>query len=151
MPAENQVTPRLSADEVTNFVDTHFPQVNAGGKLIFIERIGDRRAVVRMSGGERIVRPGGTVSGPAMVALADVAVYAAILGELGEAAMQAVTTNLNMTFLIRPEPRDVVAHVRLIKVGRRLVVAEAELYSEGVTDMVAHCMATYALPPPIAR
>lgn len=147
MKADAEKTPRLSAAEVAALVDTHFPQVNAGGKLIFIDEIADRRAVVRMSGSDRIVRPGGTVSGPAMVALADVAVYAAILGQLGEDAMQAVTTNLNVNFLVRPEPRDVMAHVRLIKIGRRLVVAEVELYSDGIEEMVAHVTATYALPP----
>jgi acyl-coenzyme A thioesterase PaaI-like protein len=82
-----------------------------------------------------------------MFKLADFAVYAAILAELGAGALPAVTTSMTINFLWRPEPADLLAHVRLIKVGRRLVVGEAEIYSEGKPTMVAQATSTYALPP----
>jgi acyl-coenzyme A thioesterase PaaI-like protein len=81
-----------------------------------------------------------------MFTLADFSVYVAIIATLGEPGFEAVTTNLNINFLTKPEARDMVSCVRLIRVGRRLAVGEAQLYSDGVDDMVAHAIATYALP-----
>lgn len=81
-----------------------------------------------------------------MFQLADVALYVAILATLGEGATQAVTTNLNINFLSRPAPGDLIADVVLVKVGKRLVIGEVEMFSSGA-DMVAHAIATYALPP----
>ena len=144
-PASN---PRLSVDQVEALVVEHFPQVHVGGKIIFIRSVGQRAADLVMHAHERNVRPGGTVSGPAMFTLADYGIYVAILAELGEAGLQAVTTSLNINFLSRPGRRDMRAQVRLVKLGRRLAVGEVELYSDGVEDMVAHATATYAIPPP---
>jgi uncharacterized protein (TIGR00369 family) len=132
--------------EITRLVEEHFPQVHEGTGRLTIERTGDMGARVRMAFDARIIRPGGTVSGPAMFKLADFAVYVAILGERGATALQAVTSNLNITFLTRPAPGDMVAEVRLIRLGRRLAVALVELYSDGHAEMVAHATATYALP-----
>jgi uncharacterized protein (TIGR00369 family) len=137
----------LTPHEVAQLVDTHFPQVHAGGKHLLIESIGHRVARVRMLADETQIRPGGTVSGPSMFKLADFAMWAALLGSLGEHALQAVTTSMTMNFLLRPRPADMIAHVRIIKLGRRLAVGEIELYSEGAEDMVAHATATYAIPP----
>src|SRR5262245_37367711 len=95
---------------------------------------------------ERMLRPGGTVSDPAMSGLADFSVYVAIIAALGEAGIDAVTTNLNINFLSKPEARDMTACVDLIRLGRRLAVGEVRLYSDGQPDMVAHAIATYALP-----
>jgi acyl-coenzyme A thioesterase PaaI-like protein len=81
-----------------------------------------------------------------MFALADFSIYVAIIATLGEAGFEAVTSNLNISFLARPESNDMMAEVSLIRLGRRLVVGEAELYSEGVSEMVAHATATYARP-----
>jgi acyl-coenzyme A thioesterase PaaI-like protein len=82
-----------------------------------------------------------------MFGLADFSVYVAIIAALGEAGIDAVTTNLSINFLTRPEARDMLASVTLIRLGRRLAVGEARLYSDGKDDMVAHAIATYALPP----
>jgi uncharacterized protein (TIGR00369 family) len=101
---------------------------------------------VRLKIQARNMRPGGTVSGPAMFTLADFAVYVAIIGNVGEPGIEAVTTNMNINFLAKPEPRDITAHVRLLRLGRRLAVGEAEIMSDGSPDMVAHAIATYALP-----
>ena len=138
---------RISVDQVTALIEEHFPQVQEGTGRLCIESFGPHTAVVRMAQDPRAIRPGGTIMGPAMFKLADFAVYAAILAELGAGAIPAVTTSMTMNFLSRPEPADLLAHVRLIKLGRRLVVGEVEIYSEGKPDMVAHATSTYALPP----
>src|SRR5262245_60943314 len=127
-------------------IDARFPQIHSGGRVFSIEAIGERRARVRMRAHERMLRPGGTVSGAAMFSLADFSVYVAIIATLGEAGIDAVTTNLNINFLSKPEARDMTASVDLIRLGRRLAVGEVRLFSDGQTDMVAHAIATYALP-----
>jgi uncharacterized protein (TIGR00369 family) len=95
---------------------------------------------------EMILRPGGTVSGPAMFKLADFGIYVAILAMIGPVAL-TVTTNLTINFLRRPLQKDLVAEVRILKLGRRLAVAEVALYSEGQDAMVAHATGTYSIPP----
>ena len=93
------------------------------------------------------LRPGGTVSGPSMVMLADLAMYAAILNTLGSVVL-AVTTNLNINFLRKPEPeRNLVGEAKLMKVGKRLIVGEVSIYSENDTQPVAHATCTYSVPP----
>jgi uncharacterized protein (TIGR00369 family) len=146
MSTDARVTNRLDAAGVAALIDAHFPQIHAGARTLVIETVGPLSARVRMLRHDRHVRPGGTVSGPAMFTLADFAVYVAIIGALGEPGIDAVTTNLNINFLAKPEPRDLVASVRLIRLGRRLAVGEVELNSDGSPDMVAHAIATYALP-----
>jgi uncharacterized protein (TIGR00369 family) len=147
MAAEPVPRLKLSAREVAALIDEHFPQLHEGTGPVAIEAITPLETVVRMRQDARTMRPGGTVSGPAMFKLADFSVYAAILGALGADALQAVTTNMTISFLIRPRPADLLARTRLIKLGRRLAVAEVELYSEGIEQMVAHATSTYALPP----
>jgi uncharacterized protein (TIGR00369 family) len=151
MSIEPDVTNRLDVQRVEALIDARFPQIHAGGRTLLIEEVAARSARVRLKAHDRNIRPGGTVSGPAMFTLADFAVYVAIIGALGEAGIAAVTTNLNINFLAKPEPRDLLASVRLLRIGRRLAVGEVELYSEGVPEMVAHAIATYALPPPADR
>jgi uncharacterized protein (TIGR00369 family) len=137
----------LTVAEVDALIDQHFPQVHIGGRVLYIEEAGNRHATVRMLPHERNIRPGNTISGPSMFTQADFSIYVAILATLGAGALQAVTSNLNITYMQRPEPRDIVCKVRLIKVGKRLVVAEAHLYSDGQPEMIAHATGTYALPP----
>jgi uncharacterized protein (TIGR00369 family) len=146
MSTDTPVTNRLDAERLEAMIDARFPQIHSGGRTLLIEEAGDGRARVRMRHHERHTRPGGTVSGVAMFTLADFGVYVAIIAALGEVGFEAVTTNLNINFLAKPEPRDLVAEVRLIRLGRRLAVGETQIYSEGKADMVAHAIATYALP-----
>ncbi len=150
MPPAGQNDPRqstlLDVAALTNLIDIHFPQVHEGSGPLIIEQVMARAARVRMTHDIRMVRPGGTISGPTMFKLADFTIYVAILGQLGEGALQAVTTNLNINFLTRPTPGDMLAEARLIKLGRRLVVAEVELYAAAHDEMVAHATGTYALP-----
>ena len=90
--------------------------------------------------------PGGTISGPTMMGLTDFAMYVAILASIGPVPL-AVTTNLNINFLRKPAPRDLIAEARLIKLGKRLAVGEVEIYCDGEDEMVAHATATYSIPP----
>jgi acyl-coenzyme A thioesterase PaaI-like protein len=121
---------------------TDFPQSNS-----IIEATGNRGATVRHHIGVNELRPGGTVSGPVMMAVADVALYAAILGEIGIVPL-AVTTSLNINFLRKPSAeRDIVGVCKLIKVGRSLVTGDVYLYSEGDDRPVAHAVGTYSIPP----
>jgi len=140
------LTSPLTVAEITQLVAEHFPQLGPPGKLVVIEAAGPGTARIRMPAGDHILWAGGAVSGPSMFTLADVGIYVAILALRGETALQAVTSNLSISFLSRPAPRDLVAHVRLLKTGRRLAFGEVEIYSDGSDDMVAHATATYAMP-----
>jgi uncharacterized protein (TIGR00369 family) len=136
----------MSVAEIDRLLDVHFPQLHLGGRVFFIEGAGLKRARMRMAAHEKNLRPGNTLSGPSMFQLADVALYVAILATLGEPAVQAVTTNLNINFLSRPAPGDLIADVTLVKVGKRLVVGEVDMFSTHGDAMVAHAIATYAMP-----
>ena len=97
------------------------------------------------------LRPGGTVSGPVLMAVADVALYVAILGRIGIVPL-TVTTSLTINFLRKPSAeRDIVGVCRLMKVGRTLAVGEVHLYSDGLDAPVAHVVGTYAIPPGTPR
>ncbi len=96
------------------------------------------------------LRPGGTISGPILMGLADVVVYAAVLSRIGRVEL-AVTTSLTINFLKKPPPAAIRAEGRLLKAGKRLAVGEVELYSEEGDELVAHVVATYSVPPPEAR
>jgi len=101
---------------------------------------------------DRFLRPGGTISGPIMMGLADAAVYALVLSRIGPVEL-AVTTQLSINFLRKPEPADVLAQASLLKLGKRLAVGQVVLFSEstGVHSPVAHATATYSIPPPDRR
>lgn len=109
------------------------------------ERMADGKATIRMPFRPETVRPGGTIAGPAMMALADCAMYAAVLSQRGEAVM-AVTSNLTIHFLRAPKPADLVAEAELLRLGRRLAVIEVTLAAAGEAKPVAHVTGTYALP-----
>ena len=111
---------RLSIEQVMALIDEHFPQVQEGNGRVSVELLAPLTAHVRMAGDSRSIRPGGTVSGPAMFKLADFSVYALLIAELGPAALPAVTTSMTINFLSKPEPGDMIAHTRLLRLGRRL-------------------------------
>jgi uncharacterized protein (TIGR00369 family) len=137
--------PRLDAGRIAELVDIRFPQIHAGGRTMLIEEVHHASARVRMLPDPRRMRPGGTISGPAMFALTDFSVYVAIIASLGEPGFDWVTSSLNINFLSRPTAGDMTAIARLIRLGRRTAVGEVELYSESVAAMVAHATANYAL------
>lgn len=133
----------ISLASIREFLATAFPQSKA-----IVESVGEGSSVVRQSVGFNELRPGGTVSGPVLMATADLALYAAILGTIGIVPL-AVTTSLNINFLRRPAAdRDIIAVCKLLKVGKTLAVGEVTLYSDGDPEAVAHAVGTYSIPKP---
>ncbi len=128
--------------EIVAFLATEFPQ----NPCIVLE-VCKGHATVKHHIGPEDLRPGGTVSGPVLMLVADVALYVAILGTIGIVPL-TVTTSLTINFLRKPSAdRDIVATCKLLKVGRALVVGEVTLFSEGLPDPVAHVVGTYSIPP----
>ena len=111
-----------------------------------IERLEPSAIRVRLPFHADHLRPGGTLSGPTLMGLADRATYLLVLAMIGPVAL-AVTTSLNINFLSKPQPRDLIADARLLKLGRRLAVAEVTLRSDGDETVVAHATVTYSIPP----
>jgi uncharacterized protein (TIGR00369 family) len=135
----------LTADELTRLLTAEFPQMFGGENGLTIEKVWHGGCRVRQAFGERSLRPGGTISGATLMGLADFAMYVAVLATIGWIPL-AVTTNLNINFLRKPGRRDLLADVRLIKLGKRLAVGEIGLRSDGEEDLVAHVTATYSIP-----
>jgi len=138
--------PVMTSDQIMEMLDEVFPQIHAGGRVYSIESVSSGEAVVRLSATELHLRPGGTVSGPSMMALADLAAYVVILAHIGPVAL-AVTTNLNINFLRKPGQGDLLCTCRLLKLGKRLAVVVFVIAGEGEDDLVAHATATYSVPP----
>ena len=131
----------MTAEEIQNFLQQEFLE-----NPLIVESCKNRRARLRLEVDQTHLRPGGTISGPAMMLLADTAVYAAILTTIGAVAL-AVTTNLNINFLRKPEANlDLIGESWLMKVGKRLIVGEVIIYSENDPEPVAHATCTYSLP-----
>lgn len=135
---------QMDADALMAFLDREFPQV--AGEFT-IEELGEMRIRTRLNVGERHLRPGGTVSGPSIFALADVSVYLAVLAMIGPVGL-AVTTNCSIDFMRKPEAgKDLIAECRLLKLGRVLAVGEVLIFSEGMEKPVARASMTYSIPP----
>lgn len=132
--------------EISAFIASEFPQTKCS-----VLEVGNGGATVSHEIGAAELRPGGTVSGPVLMATADVALYVAILGEIGIVPL-AVTTSLNINFLRKPvATARVIGVCKLIKLGRSLAVGEVSLYSEGQNEVVAHAVGTYSIPPATSR
>lgn len=128
-------------DEIAAFLVREFPQTKCS-----VVAVGGMAATVRHEVGVAELRPGGTVAGPVMMTVADVALYVAVLGEIGIVPL-AVTTNLSINFMRKPASgRAVLGVCRLMKVGQALAVGEVTLYSEGSDEAVAHAVGTYSIP-----
>ena len=130
-----------TTQEVSAFIASSFPQTK-----VVVREVGNRGSVVSHEVGPSELRPGGTVSGPVLMGVADVALYVAILGEIGIVPL-AVTTSLTINFLRKPTAaKNIVGICKLMKLGKTLAVGEVSLYSEGVSDPVAHVVGTYSIP-----
>ncbi|WP_111858456.1 PaaI family thioesterase [Acinetobacter sp. CFCC 10889] len=135
MPATQQ--------EIQQFLQFIFPQVNDN---FTIHSVGNQSAELYYKVDTQSLRPGGTVAGPVLMALADLALYVAILGEIGIVSL-AVTTNLNINFLRKPVgDQNLHAICKLMKVGKTLTMGEVSIFSMGDENAVAHVTGTYALP-----
>ncbi|OEC35209.1 uncharacterized domain 1-containing protein [Pseudomonas cuatrocienegasensis] len=134
----------LTAQDVQALIRAGLPM--AEDLDLCIDRLDEQGVLARVPFHARLVRPGGTLSGPTLMALADAAMYAVVLGRLGRVEM-AVTSNLNINFLVKPQPVDLLADARILRLSRRQAVCEVGLYSAGNPDeLVAHVTGTYALP-----
>jgi uncharacterized protein (TIGR00369 family) len=138
--------PALDARGVTEFLDEIWPGVT---DTYIVESVTERRARIRMVVSPDRLRPGGIVSGPALMALADTAVWAAVLGVVGRVVM-TVTVDLTIHFLRPAPPGDVIGDAHLHKVGRRLATGDVLMYADGDPEPVAHAVVTYAIPPDVA-
>jgi len=137
---------KLTVEELERLLTVEFPQMFNPQSGYAIDEVWFRGCRVRKRYSPRSLRPGGTIAGTTMMALADFAPYVAIHASIGWAPM-AVTTNLSINFLKRPAAKDLLAEARLIKLGKRLAVAEIGIRSEGEEELVAHATATYSIPP----
>src|SRR5712692_7157654 len=135
----------MTVEELERFFLAEFPQVFHAESGLAIEAVWERGCRVRQAFRQRSVRPGGTISGPTMMALADFAMYVAVLAAIGPVPL-AVTINLNINFLRRPTNRDLIAECRLMKLGTRLAVGEVAIRSDGQEEPVAHVTTTYSIP-----
>jgi uncharacterized protein (TIGR00369 family) len=135
----------MNADEIAKLLHEVFPQAFYRGCGLTIERVDYADIRVRRHFHEDSLRPGGTISGPTMMELADFAMYVAVFSAIGPQPL-AVTTNLNINFLRKPGQGDLVAEARLMKVGKRLAVGEVSIFSDGSDEPVAHVTSTYSIP-----
>ena len=136
----------MTVEELERFFLAEFPQVFHAESGLAIEAVWERGGRVRQAFRPRSLRPGGTISGPTMMALADFAMYVAVLAAIGPVPL-AVTINLNINFLRKAAPRDLLAEARLLKLGKRLATGEVTICSQGETEPVAHVTSTYSIPP----
>jgi uncharacterized protein (TIGR00369 family) len=135
----------MSVDELHRFLATEFPQVFHADSGLSIEEVWHGGGRVRQAYQAQFIRPGGTISGPTMMALADFAMYVGVLASIGPVPL-AVTINLSINFLRKPAARDLIAECRLLKLGKRLAMGEVTILSDGMDDPVAHVTSTYSIP-----
>lgn len=140
-------TAAMTAAEVQAYVEAEFPQVVEEMGLLKVEEADAQHAKVRLPIGRKHLRPGGTVSGPTQFFLADVAAFIAVLVVIGPIGL-SVTTSATINFLRKPDPADLIAETRILKRGKRLVVVDCIIRSDGAADPVAHAVLTYSIPEP---
>jgi len=138
--------PKLTVKELLRLLNPEFPGMFEPNGGYGIEDVWFRGSRIRKHFDAPSLRPGGTIAGTTMMTLADMASYIAVLASIGWVPL-AVTTNLTINFLKKPPQRDLLAETRLIKLGKRLAVADVAIRSEGEDDLVAHAVSTYSIPP----
>lgn len=134
--------PLLGVDELQAILTNSFPDVDVPR----VEEVTDEHVIVSYPVTERHGRPGGSLSGPVMMSLADTSAWVAIMSQIGPVVL-AVTTSLHIDFLRKPQLTDLIARTRLLKLGRRLAVVDVDLFSRGETELVAKAQVTYSIPP----
>jgi uncharacterized protein (TIGR00369 family) len=138
---------KMTVADLERFLHVEFPQAFSGGD-ISIESADGVSCLLRQRYSDQMLRPGGTISGPTLMALADFAMYVVLLSAIGPVGL-AVTTNLSINFLRKGQPgQDVLAAARLLKLGKRLAVGEINLLSGTSPDPIAHAISTYSVPNP---
>jgi len=137
--------PAMDVRQLDRFLTAEFSQAYNPQSGLTIEAVWQGGARVRQTYQPQFIRPGGTISGPTMMTLADFAMYVGLLASIGPVPL-AVTTNLNINFLRKPGTCDLVAECRLLKLGKRLAVGEVIIRSDGIDEPVAHVTSTYSIP-----
>lgn len=138
---------KMTVAEIEAFLRREFPQAFGAGD-IQIETADGQTSLLRQPYNERMLRPGGTISGPTLMAMADFAMYVVLLSAIGPIGL-AVTTNLNINFFRKGQPgQDILAAAKLMKIGKRLAFGEVQLLSGTSPDPIAHATATYSIPNP---
>ena len=137
--------PAMTVAELERFLAAEFPQSFHPESGLGIEAVWHGGGRVRQDYQPRFIRPGGTISGPTMMALADFAMYVGLLASIGPVPL-AVTTSLNINFLRKPAAHGLLAECRLLKLGKRLAVGEVTIFSQGADEPVAHATSTYSIP-----
>lgn len=135
---------KVSAAELADMARENVPLV--GTLAMQVESVLPGSVIIRVPYRDEFIRPGGTISGPVLMAVADFALYGVVLSLIGRVDL-AVTTNLSINFLRRPPPGDVLARARILKMGKRLAVGEVLLHGGDEEDLVAHVTGTYSIPP----
>ena len=136
---------KMSVAELEKFLHEEFPQAFSNGDIM-IESADGETCLLRQRFDQRMLRPGGSVSGPTLMALADFAMYVVVLSAIGPVPL-AVTTNLSINFLRKGTPgHDLTAAARLLKLGKRLAVGEVNLFSGAASDPIAHVTSAYSIP-----
>ena len=143
--ASEMATPALTRKELLERLRIEFPDAGHAVGDFEIEELWRGGCRLRQRYDKRGLRPGGTLSGAAMMALGDFAMYLAVLSAIGWVPL-AVTTNLSINFLRKPPPGDLIAEARLLKLGKQLAVGEVAIRADGGEDMVAHVTSTYSIP-----
>lgn len=143
---KHEIVPRLDADAVNALMAQVFPQLNDGGQAFRALEIHPGGCTVRLDADARHLRPGDTISGPALFTLADIGGYALALSH-GEPDALAVTTNLSINFMRKAKAGALDGHCRILKLGKALMVFDCDITPAGGGETIAHATGTYSLPP----
>ena len=135
----------MTAEELERRLAAEFPEMFNATAGLRIEAVAHGMSRVRQAFHKGLLRPGGTIAGPTMMTLTDVAMYVAVLSAIGWVPL-AVTNQLNIHFLRKPQPADLVGEGRMLKLGKRLAVGEVTIRSEGQSEAVSHATVTYSIP-----
>ena len=146
MTASDSTDAKIYADEFLEIVRDGVPLVSQLD--LSIENFEAGRVRILMPYSDLLQRPGGTISGPALMALADVTLYGVVMSLIGREEL-AVTTDLSFHFLSKPKPKGVVAEGVVLKLGRRLAIGEVAIYAEGEQQPICKAVGSYAIPPSI--
>lgn len=136
--------PKITCEDFNQILESEMSWASDLGMRL--ERIESGLAVMRLPYHHSSTRPGGTISGPHMMMLADACMYAVVLSQIGPVKL-TVTTNFNINFLRKPAETDLLAEGRMIKLGKRLAIMEVSIASDNGGELVAHATGTYSIPP----
>jgi uncharacterized protein (TIGR00369 family) len=146
MPAQADLKPVMTAQEVNELIASAYPQLNSDYNAYETVEVFPGGCTVRLNADDRHLRPGGTVSGPCLFTLADIGGYACVLSHAGPDAL-SVTVNLTINFMRKAEPGPITGHCRILKLGRSLMVYDIDMVAGPDGQTVAHATGTYSIPP----